>query len=66
VLAPLVAAEDVTAMWEDTDLSLQRAVIKTLMTITLLPPRQGRAAGVRPGHGPGHLAAAVERLIVSA
>ena len=41
VLAPLVAAEDVAAVWEDMDLSLQRAVIKTLMTITLLSPGMG-------------------------
>jgi hypothetical protein len=44
VLAPLVAAEDVAAMWADMDLSLHRAVIKTLMTITLLSPGMGARA----------------------
>jgi hypothetical protein len=41
VLAPLVAAENAAAMWEDLDLSRKRAVIKTLMTITLHSPGQG-------------------------
>jgi site-specific DNA recombinase len=44
VLAPLVAAENVAAVWEDLDISRKRAVIKTLMSITLCSP--GR--GVRP------------------
>jgi site-specific DNA recombinase len=48
VLAPLVAAEDVTAMWADMDLSLHRAVIKTLMTITLLSPGMGARRAFDP------------------
>jgi hypothetical protein len=57
VLAPLVVAENAAAVWKDLDLSRKRAVIKTLMTITLLSPGKG-ATGIRPRHGPGHLAAA--------
>jgi hypothetical protein len=41
VLAPLVAAENAAAMWVDLGLSRKRAVIKTLMSITLLSPGQG-------------------------
>jgi site-specific DNA recombinase len=41
VLAPLVAAENAAAVWQDLDLSRKRAVIKTLMTITLLSPGKG-------------------------
>jgi hypothetical protein len=48
VLAPLVAAEDVGAMWADMDLSLHRAVIKTLMTITLLSPGMGARRAFDP------------------
>ena len=62
VLAPLVAAENAAEVWEGLDLSRKRAVIKTLMSITLHSPG-GRAARVRPGHGRGDLAAARRRLI---
>ena len=62
VLAPLVAAQNAAAVWADLDLSRQRAVIKTLMTVTLHSPGRG-APPVRPGHGHGHLAAAGRRLI---
>jgi hypothetical protein len=41
VLTPLVAAENAAAVWAELDLSRQRAVIKTLMTITLLSPGKG-------------------------
>ena len=41
VLAPLVAAENAAAVWADLDLSRQRAVIKTLMTVTLHSPGRG-------------------------
>jgi site-specific DNA recombinase len=41
VLAPLVAAENAAAMWEGLDISRKRAVIKTLMTITLYSPGRG-------------------------
>jgi len=41
VLAPLVAAQHAAAVWDDLDLSRQRAVIKTLMTILLLSPGRG-------------------------
>ena len=41
VLAPLVAAENAAAVWETLDLSRQRAIIKTLMGITLRSPGRG-------------------------
>ena len=41
VLASLVAASDVAAEWAEMDQSQQRAVIKTLMTITLHSPGRG-------------------------
>jgi site-specific DNA recombinase len=41
VLAPLAAAENAAAIWEGLDLSRQRAVIRTLMTITLHSPGKG-------------------------
>jgi site-specific DNA recombinase len=41
VLAPLVAAENAAAMWADLDLSRKRAVIKTLMSVTLRSPGRG-------------------------
>jgi site-specific DNA recombinase len=41
VLAPLVAAENVAATWAELDLSIKRAAIKTLMTITLRSPGKG-------------------------
>ena len=41
VLAPLVAAENAAEVWERLDLSRKRAVIKTLMAITLHSPGRG-------------------------
>jgi site-specific DNA recombinase len=41
VLAPLVAAQNAATLWTDLDISRKRAVIKTLMTITLQPPGRG-------------------------
>jgi hypothetical protein len=41
VLAPLVAAENAAELWEGLDLSRKRAVIKTLMSITLHSPGRG-------------------------
>jgi site-specific DNA recombinase len=41
VLAPLVAAENAADVWEELDLSRKRAVIKTLMSITLYSPGRG-------------------------
>jgi site-specific DNA recombinase len=48
VLAPLVAAENAAAMWQHLDLSRKRAVIKTLMTITLLSPGKGARRAFNP------------------
>lgn len=41
VLAPLVTAGDVAAAWEALDLPLKRAVVGTLMTVTLHPSGPG-------------------------
>ena len=41
VLAPLVAAENAAEVWEMLDLSRKRAVIKTLMAVTLHSPGRG-------------------------
>ena len=41
-LTPLVTAQDVRAVWDELPLSQQRAVIDTLMTVTL--HRSGRGA----------------------
>lgn len=44
VLRELVEAIDVRAVWESYSRDRQRAVIDTMMTITLLPPGRGRRA----------------------
>ena len=41
VLTPLVAAHNAAAAWEDLDLSRKRAIISTLMSITILSPGRG-------------------------
>jgi DNA invertase Pin-like site-specific DNA recombinase len=41
VLGQLVGAPDVRAVWEGLGVGRQRAVIETLMTVTLLPPGRG-------------------------
>ena len=41
VLTPLVSAENAASAWEGLDLSRKRAVIRTLMTITLRSPGRG-------------------------
>jgi site-specific DNA recombinase len=41
VLAPLVAADSAAGEWETMDLSNKRAVIRTLMTVTLHSPGRG-------------------------
>ena len=41
VLAPLIAAENAASVWETLDISRKRAVIKTLMTVTLHSPGRG-------------------------
>ena len=48
VLAPLVAAENATGVWESLDRSRKRAIIKTLMTITVLSPGKGARRGFDP------------------
>ncbi len=41
VLAPLIAAENAASVWETLDISRKRAVIKTLMAVTLDSPGRG-------------------------
>jgi DNA invertase Pin-like site-specific DNA recombinase len=41
VLAPLIAAENAAAVWADLDISRKRAVLKTLMSVTLHSPGKG-------------------------
>jgi site-specific DNA recombinase len=48
VLAPLVAAENAAAMWTGLDISRKRAVIKTLMTVTLHSPGRGARGAFDP------------------
>jgi hypothetical protein len=48
VLAPLVAAENAAEVWEGLDLSRKRAVIKTLMSITLHSPGRGARLAFDP------------------
>ena len=48
VLAPLIAAENADQVWEALDLARKRAIIKTLMTITLRSPGKGARRGFDP------------------
>ena len=48
VLAPLVAADNAAAAWQELDLARKRAVIKTLMTITLRSPGMGTRRAFDP------------------
>jgi site-specific DNA recombinase len=48
VLAPLVAAENAAAMWAGLDISRKRAVIKTLMSVTLHSPGKGARRAFDP------------------
>jgi len=48
VLAPLAAAGNAAALWQDLDLSRKRAIIRTLMTITLRSPGKGSRVGFDP------------------
>jgi site-specific DNA recombinase len=48
VLAPLVAATNAAQVWEEMDLARKRAVIWTLMTITLRSPGRGARRAFDP------------------
>jgi site-specific DNA recombinase len=48
VLAPLVAAENAAAMWAGLDISRKRAVIRTLMSVTLSSPGKGARRAFDP------------------
>jgi hypothetical protein len=48
-LAGLVGAPDPATTWAALDLHRRRAVMDTLMTVTILPARRGRPAGWTPG-----------------
>jgi site-specific DNA recombinase len=49
VLTPLVATGNAASAWEGLDLSRKRAVISTLMTITLCSPGRGARRAFDPG-----------------
>lgn len=49
VFAGLVGAADVGAVWDGLVLERRRAVVRALMTVTLLRSRKGRRPGWRPG-----------------
>jgi site-specific DNA recombinase len=49
VLAPLVANGNAASVWAGLDLARKRAVIKTLMSITLCSPGKGTRRGIDPG-----------------
>ena len=49
VLRRLVEAEDVDAEWQATPVDIQRAVLRMLFTVTVLPAPRGRPKGHRPG-----------------
>ncbi|MGJ6965090.1 recombinase family protein [Streptosporangium sp. G11] len=44
VFAGVVGTEDTRATWKGLDLGRKRAILDALMTVTILPARQGRAA----------------------
>ncbi|MGI8449886.1 MAG: recombinase family protein, partial [Streptosporangiaceae bacterium] len=48
VLTPLAGAENAAEVWEPLDLSRKRAVIRTLMTITVLSPGRGARQAFDP------------------
>jgi DNA invertase Pin-like site-specific DNA recombinase len=49
VLAGVVDAPDPAKVWAGLDLSRRRAIIRTLVTVTILPARKGRRPGWQPG-----------------
>jgi site-specific DNA recombinase len=49
VLAGVADAPDPAKVWAGLDRSRQREIIRTLMTVTILPARRGRPRGWRPG-----------------
>lgn len=49
VFAGVVDAPDVAAAWADLDLARRRAIVDTLMTVTVYRTPKGRPAGWRPG-----------------
>ena len=48
VLAPLIAAENAAGAWATLDLARKRAILRTLMTITLRSPGKGARRGFDP------------------
>jgi hypothetical protein len=49
VLAGVADAPDPAAVWADLDLDRRRAIVDTLVSVTILPGRKGRRAGWRAG-----------------
>jgi site-specific DNA recombinase len=54
VLAGVVDAPDPAKAWAGLDLSRRRAIIQTLVTVTILPARRGRPPGWQAGAGQGY------------
>ena len=50
-LAALVGAADVEAAWNGLDLDTQRAIVRSLVRVTILPGRRGRPVGFKPNGG---------------
>lgn len=50
-LSGIADAADVRAAWEAAPVSRRKAVVRALMTVTLLPAPKGRPAGWSPGSG---------------
>lgn len=50
-LAGVVGAADVRAAWDGLDLDIQRAVLRTLVRVTILPGKKGRPVGFKPNGG---------------
>jgi len=51
VLAGVVDAADPAKVWGGLDLSRRRAILSTLVTVTILPARRGRRPGWQAGEG---------------
>jgi site-specific DNA recombinase len=49
VLSGVADAADPARVWKGLDLSRRRAIVDTLVTVTILPGRKGRRPGWRPG-----------------
>ena len=55
VVAELITSDDVRATWDGLDISRKRAIIRSLMSITLMPGRARRPPSRPDEDGPDHL-----------